>query len=537
MKGNLLIGAIIGAILGSWYYYVGASKIYSFLSIPAFSQEKAPVIAIIIFLSWIIYALIISIKKRNVLAKSSDKKKALNHAPAREYRSKKPIGLTVGRYKRDFVSIPFLDSPEHQLIVGAPGDNKSSTILNAILYNMNFATINERLCSIIAIDIKPELSYKGVYEDQSDVAVINPTKFDSTGFFLYFGLSNNDTDDTLYDRFSMISNTIIEEGSSENAFFWKSARKILTAFFMYGYRTGKGFGDCISEILECPVSDLIAQIITDDLMVDHPRIRHILSEYDSKTSDAFQDITMTLKEGLTIFDTESVKSCFDHKRKNKVSPIDLVNGTSIFLAIPEGLIEQYGPVFRLIINTCMTYVLMQDEASRVNKRPIWFLIDEAGTIGQIPILKSALARGRSKGIQCTLALQSLADFDHSYGKDGRRAIMDYCKTTIVFGSNDSELREDLSKRTGYYHETRVSTTTSGGGISGSGSRNESSEYRPVVDSSDIDRLAADRKVLVFAKEGWFLVDKTPYFEIPQFNKKSIEIVQKNEELHKKRSSN
>ena len=537
MKSDLLVGSIVGAITGTLYCYFFASYFYDILKLPVFSQEKAPIVAVILFFTCVFYAWYTASKKGDVLSKSKDKRKALNHAPARTYLSNKPNGLTVGKHKGNYVRIPFLDSPEHQLIVGAPGDNKSSTILNAILYNMNYATEEEKLCSILAVDIKPELSYKGVYENNLDVRIVNPTRINSTGFFLYYGISTKDTDDALHDRFSMIANTIIEEGGSENSFFWKAARQILTAFLMYGFLTNKTFGDCISEIMECPVSDLIAQVITDELMTNHPRVRHILAEYDGKTSDAFQDITMTLKENLAIFDTASVKACFDSTKADKVSPIDLVTGTSIFLVVPEGLIEQYGPVFRLILNTCMTHILMQDESHRANKRPIWVLIDEAGTIGQIPILKSALARGRSKGIQCTIALQSLADFDHSYGKDGRRAIMDYCKTTIVFGSNDSELREDLSKRTGYYHETRVSTTTRLGGMTDGGSRNESSEYRPVIDSSDIDRLAADKKVLVFAKEGWFLVDKTPYFEIPQFNKKSIDIVQRNEELHKRRSSN
>ena len=537
MKTRLIGSSIMGALAGIIYYVWGPRHIYPVLRHQAFSQEKAWLVSIIIFLLVFVYAYSELSKDGNVLEKSKDKKKALNHTPAKEFLSTEPNGLTVGKYKRHYTRLLFNDSPEHQLIIGGPGDNKSTVTENGIIYNFNFASDEEKLCSVLALDVKPELSRRGVYEGRHDVRIINPSVKNTCGFDIFFGLSAKSSDDELSERCTMIANTIIKDTGSDNVYFAEAARNIFTAFIMYGFRTAKSWKECIEEILDAPVEDLIAQILSDDEMSDHPKIKRLIREFDGKTSDGFQDVAMTLKKDLAIFDTESVKECFDKDNPKKCSPNDLVNGISIFLAIPDHLLLQYASVFRLIINTCLTHIMSQPETERKNKRPIWVLIDEAGSIGKFPILGDVLARGRSKGSQCSLVIQSEGQLDATYGKDMARAIKDCCKSTIVFGSNDVYTCDSLSKRTGMYSESKTSTTTRGGGFSANSSHSESTEYRPAVDVADIQNLSKNNKVLVFTKGDWFIVNKAPYYTIPQLNDKSIEIEKQNEELRQRNSSN
>ena len=482
------------------------------------------------------YFLYKSIENTDNRELSADKVKALNHAPSKEYLARNPDGFTIGKFKGRFVRLPFLSSPEHQLIVGAPGDGKSTTLENAILWNHNFATPEDKLNSMLVVDVKPELSRKGIYEGRKDIKIINPSISGSCGFDIYYGLTARSSDDELAERCSMIANTVIKDTGSDNVYFAEAARNIFTAFLMYGFVTEKTFGDCIDEILDTPVEDLIAQILTDPRMDEHRKIKRLIREFDGKTSDGFQDVAMTLKKDLAIFDTTSVKACFAPDNPDKVSPIDLVNGTSIFLAIPDHLLLQYATIFRLILNMCMSYIMAQDESKRHNKRPIWVLIDEAGSIGKLPILGDVLARGRSKGIQCSLVIQSEGQLDTTYGHDMTRAIKDCCKTTIVFGSNDVRTCEDLAKRTGVYTESKTSTTTRGGTLSGDSSRNESSEYRPVVDVADIQNLSRSNKILVFARGDWFICDKAPYYKVPMLAEKSVEIEKQNAEFHRRNSA-
>ncbi|MCR5804209.1 MAG: type IV secretory system conjugative DNA transfer family protein [Clostridia bacterium] len=536
MKKFLLLGASFGAIVALAFYFVGAPYLHSMIKMPLFSPEKAWLLSVALFIGIIMYFLYKSAENTDNRSLSADKRQALNHAPSKEYFSRNPDGLTVGKHNHKYVRIPFLDSPEHQLIIGAPGDGKSTTIENAILWNFNFAAPEDRLCSILAVDVKPELSRKGVYEGREDIKIINPSIMKSCGFDIFYGLTQSSSDDELAERCTMIANTVIKDTGSDNVYFAEAARNIFTAFLMYGFRKGFTFGRCIDEMLDAPAEDLIAQILSDEDMNEHRKIKRLIREFDGKTSDGSQDVMMTLKKDLAIFDTDSVKACFAADNPDKVSPVDLVNGTSIFLAIPDHLLIQYATVFRLILNMCMTHIMAQDESKRQNKRSIWVLVDEAGSIGKLPILGDVLARGRSKGIQCSLVIQSEGQLDTTYGRDMTRTIKDCCKTTIVFGSNDVRTCEDLAKRTGMYTESKTSTTTRGGTLSGDSSKNESSEYRPVVDVADIQNLTLNGKVLIFARGDWFLVDKAPYFKVPMLNEKSVEIKKQNDEFHRRNSS-
>ena len=59
------------------------------------------------------------------------------------------------------------------------------------------------------------------------------------------------------------------------------------------------------------------------------------------------------------------------------------------------------------------------------------------------------------------------------------------------------------------------------------STNQSEEYRPVMDVSDIKNLEKNNEVLAFVKGDRFLVQKAPYYTIPQLRKKSEEILKSN----------
>ncbi len=537
MKKKLLTSTIFSAILAVAYLIACPLFLQDYAkSFAILSKDKAPLVSVIVFSLAFLVVYSGTDNNKDVLAQSTSKKKALSHAPSKEFLSKVPNGLTVGMHNGRFVSIPFLNSPEHQLCYGAPGDGKSTTIENPILYYMNFAPAAEKLCSMLVVDVKPELSRKGVYEGREDVKIINPSVLNSTGFHAFYGLSEKSSDDVLAERCTMIAETVIKDTGSDNIYFAEAARNIFTAFLMYGFVTSKKFGECIEEILDAPVEDLIAQILSDSRMEGHPKIKRLIREFDGKTSDGFQDVAMTLKKDLAIFDTESVKACFDPDNPDRVSPEDLINGTSIFLAIPDHLLRQYSTIFRLILNMCMTHIMAQDESKRKDKRPIWVLVDEAGSIGKLPILGDVLARGRSKGIQCTLIVQSEGQLDATYGHDTARAIKDCCKTTIVFGCNDTQTCKGLSERTGVFAETKISTTSRGSAMSVGSSRSESTEYRPAVDVADIQNLFRNNKVLVFARGDWFLVNKAPYYTVPMLNEKSVEIEKQNAEFRRRNSA-
>lgn len=85
-------------------------------------------------------------KKDQPSSLSKDKKKAMHPHVPNEFLSKEPHHLTVGTYgnlPKKYVNIHFFQSPDHMLIIGSPGSQKTTTLLNMLLYNFNFSEETE----------------------------------------------------------------------------------------------------------------------------------------------------------------------------------------------------------------------------------------------------------------------------------------------------------------------------------------------------------------------------------------------------------
>lgn len=465
-------------------------------------------------------------KKKSVTDLSRDKRLAQYHYVPDDYLSKEPDGFTVGKYKRRYVRLPFQNSPEHQLILGSPGSNKSTSILSALIYNFNFASDKEKLGAVLALDVKPELQKKSSLYSDPKIRMVNPSSFgeNNYGFDLWYGLSSRSSDDQIKERMEMIARSIIPNLSGDNVHFSANAQKLLSGFLMYGFIKGLSFSDSVIKIMHVSTEDLIAEIITDPIIKQHPKVLDKVKGFNGNDSDEFASIKDTMEKDLDIFNTETVKWCFSGNPR-KATPEDLLNGISIFLAIPDHLIVSYKTVFGVIMEICLKYLTSIPEEELEDKKPVWCLIDEGGTI-YVPSLLDVASRGRSKKIQLSIVAQSFSQLEDLYGDRNARAIMDCCKTTIVFSCNDTKTAENLSKRTGYYRETKTSYQSKGL-LTGDSSTTTSMEYRPVMDVSDINMLERNKEVLVFTIAGWFLVKKAPYFTIPMLLEKSDEIVAAN----------
>lgn len=465
----------------------------------------------------------------SVLDLSQDKMRAQNHPVSKTYLSDVPDGLTIGRYKRKYVRIPFQESPEHVLLLGAPGSNKSTILENAIIYNFN---IKEEFYSAFIMDVKPELSRNSVYEKDPRVRILNPSSIASIGFDVYAEFPEGSTDDEIKVLFETISRTLIVNPGGENSFFYLASQRILEACLLFGYRKGWDIVESIVFAYSTPVPDLITEILEDEEMEKHPKIKNLVRPYADKDSDAAQDIAMTLQHDLAIFDTDSVQRFFSSKNDNRISAHALVEGITIFLTIPDTLLKSYSPVFRMVTQICLNHILSVEEWKKPWTKPIWFLIDEAGSIGKIPdLIDGALSRGRSKGLQVTLACQSFSQLEDTYGVSGATSILNCCKNTVVLSCNDSKTAKTLSDWCGMYRETKVSTSSKKGVISGTASENVSEEYRPCMEISDIKNLEKDFSVLGFARGDWFLVKKAPFYEIEELNEISKAVQKRNAKFY------
>lgn len=463
---------------------------------------------------------------------SKDKLKAMYPRVPRKYLSKQPDDFTIGKYRNRYFRIPIdTNNIKHTLIIGSPGSFKSSTLLNALIWNFNFEK-EKRPITVFALDVKPELSRKSINESRNDVKIINPSVNTGCGFNVWYGLNQDSSDDQLIERADLIARTLITNpsGNGDNEFFYISAQNLMVPFLVYGFRKGMGFIEAILQIIRIPLQDLITTVLMDEgTQTNHSKIIGMLTPYDGKDSEAIQDIELTLRQDLRIFDTDTVKYQFD-ENSNKASPMDLTNGISIFLALPDHLLKQYSPIFRLITQMVLNYLSSIPEHERAeNDVPLlWLLVDEFASIGKLQI-QEPLARLRSRKVQIFLCTQNLAGIDMIYGHDGTRTIIDNCETVLVLSCKDKPTAEIISSWCGQYQETRISKNKKHTGMFGDQSLTQSSEYRNVMDTTDIIALRKNKELLVFDEGNRYLIKKCPYWQIPLLKKKSDEIKKINEQ--------
>lgn len=468
------------------------------------------------------------VNSRNGLTK--DKCKAMYTIVPSRYLSKKPDDFTLGKYKNRYFRLPIdLHDITHCLIIGAPGSFKSSTLLNALIWNFNFAK-KEKKFTVFAMDVKPELARKSVNMENGQCHVFNPSIKEGCGWNVWYGLDENSSDDEVIERADMLARAVIvNPNTGQNDFFYISAQNLLVCFLAWGFVKGLGFTATIEQVISVPLKDLISTVIFDEDMEKHESIMNPLKGYDGKTSDGMQDVELTLRQELRVFQTKSVRYQFDDN-PNKANPSDLVNGISVFLAIPDNLLKQYSAVFRLITQQVLNFLSSIPEESRADHDAplIWMLIDEFGSIGKIPDILDALARLRSRKVSIWLAVQGLSQLDMAYGHDGSRAIVDNTETTLVFSCKDKSTVDIIASWCGQYLETKISKHKKPGQIlGGSQSLSESGEYRNVMDAVDIMSLKKNNELLVFDSGNRYLVQKCPYWMIQQLKNKSEEITRKN----------
>lgn len=540
---NLLLGIVIGFGIMILKEFL-SHDIYSFYVSPPNLLEiwdrEWLAILFIGLLFWIIcigvnvieyYVLGISDNMPNK-AYSKDKLKAMHPKVPQKYLSKQSDDFTVGKYRNRYFRIPIdMNDVKHTLIIGSPGSFKSSTLLNALIWAFNFEKVKKPM-TVFALDVKPELSRKCIDESREDVRIIDPSVNTGCGFDVWYGLNQDNSDDKLIERADLIARTLISNpsGNGDNEFFYISAQNLMVPFLVYGFRKGMAFVETVLQIIRIPLQDLITTILMDDdMQTIHPKIIGMLTPYDGKDSDAIQDIELTLRQDLRIFDTDTVKYQFD-ENPNKASPIDLTNGISIFLALPDHLLKQYSSVFRLITQMVLNYLSSIPEYERAEKDVpmIWLLIDEFGSIGKLQI-QEPLARLRSRKVSIWLACQGLSQLDLTYGHDGTRTILDNTETTLVFSCKDKPTAEIISSWCGQYQETKISRNKKNTSMFGDQSLTTSSEYRNVMDISDIMALRKNKELLVFDEGNRYLIKKCPYWQIPLLKQKSDEIKKINEQ--------
>ena len=123
--------------------------------------------------------------------------------------------------------------------------------------------------------------------------------------------------------------------------------------------------------------------------------------------------------------------------------------SAVFLILPEEDQSKYFMVSLLIQQLYREILTIADEHGGALPNRIIFYCDELGTFPKIEGLESMFSAGRSRKISIVAIIQSFAQLEQTYGKQGMEIVTDNTQLTVFGGfAPNSQSAEVLSKALG-----------------------------------------------------------------------------------------
>ena len=388
-------------------------------------------------------------------------------------------GLVMGCKGKKGELTALVDSDDiHCLMIGASGIGKTAYFLYP---NLEYACASGM--SWLALDSKGDLARnygtiaKNCYGYQN-VAVIdlrNPTRSDGNNLLTlvnrYMDIARSDPNNLAArakaEKYAKIlSKTIVnpdgdDSNRGQNAFFYDAAEGLLTsvilmlAEFLPPDKDHPQERRHIVSVFKL-VQDLLEpsrvkgkshfQLLMAKLPQDH-KARWFAGAALNSAEQAMASVMSTVLSRLNAFLDSELEQilCFD-------SAIDAEKFASeksaIFLILPEEDTTKNFMAGLMIQNLSRELFAVADENGGKLKNRVVLFCDEFGTMPPFDILP-LFSAGRSRRLTLVPIIQSLAQLEKNYGKEGCEIIQDNCQDTIFGGfAPNSQTAEVLSRALG-----------------------------------------------------------------------------------------
>ena len=364
----------------------------------------------------------------------------------------------------------------HCLMIGASGVGKTAFFLYP---NLEFACASGM--SYVALDTKGDLSrnygtiakkYYGYHVSVIDLR--NPTRSDGSNLLTlinrYMDIAWEQPDNLAArakaEKYAKIlAKTIVNPGGEDqdrgqNAFFYDAAEGLLTSVILLlaEYVPPDSAGHEKRHIVSVfkLVQELLApsgqnkktgfQVLMDNLPSTH-KARWFAGAALNTSEQGMASVMSTVLSRLNAFLDSELEQilCFD-------STIDAehfaAEKSAIFLVLPEEDNTKNFMAGLMIQNLSRELFSVADEHGGKLQNRVVFYCDELGTMPPFDILP-LFSAGRSRKLTLVPIIQSLAQLEKNYGKEGAEIIGDNCQDTIFGGfAPNSQTAETLSKALG-----------------------------------------------------------------------------------------
>jgi type IV secretion system protein VirD4 len=383
-------------------------------------------------------------------------------------------GLVVG-YKKHGGNITALvdEGDIHCLMIGAAGVGKTA---NFLYPNIEYACASGM--SFVTTDTKGDLfrNYAGIAKEHYgyEVSILdlrNPTRSDGGNILTmvnkymdeYLADTGNLAAKARAEKYAKITaKTIIcsdgAQASSygQNAFFYDAAEGLLASVILLIAEYCPPPKRHIVSVFKL-LQDLMApspvknrnlfQLLMDKLPAEH-KARWFAGAALNSAEQAMASVLSTAMSRLNAFlDSEMEQIlCFDSALDTETF---CTRKAAIFIVLPEEDNTKYFMVSLFLQQLYREMLSIADEHGGKLPNRVMVFADEIGTIPKIESMEMMFSAGRSRRISMVPIIQSFAQLQKNYGKEGSSIIIDNCQD-ILFGgfAPNSESADILSKALG-----------------------------------------------------------------------------------------
>lgn len=386
----------------------------------------------------------------------------------------KAQGLVVGWRRTGGKIDALIDSGDiHCLMIGAAGVGKTAHFLYP---NIEYACASGM--SFLTTDTKGDLfrNYAGIAEkyygyQTSILDLRNPTRSEGNNILtlvnkymdIYLEEPENLQSKAKAEKYAKITaRTIIcSDGSSagnygQNAYFYDAAEGLLTSVILLVAEYCPPPKRHIVSVFKL-IQDMMApspvknrslfQILMDKLPENH-KAKWFAGAALNSGDQAMASVLSTAMSRLNAFlDSEMEQIlCFDSTMDTESF---CTKKSAIFLVLPEEDNTKYFMVSLFLQQLYREMLMIADEHGGKLPNRVMLFADEIGTIPKVESMEMMFSAGRSRRISMVPIIQSFAQLEKNYGKEGSSIIIDNCQD-ILFGgfAPNSESAEILSKALG-----------------------------------------------------------------------------------------
>jgi type IV secretion system protein VirD4 len=365
------------------------------------------------------------------------------------------------------------DDDIHCLMIGAAGVGKTA---NFLYPNLEYACASGM--SFLTTDTKGDLyrNYGNIAKEHYGyhVAVIdlrNPTKSDGNNLLhlvnrymdLYLANPQNLAYKARAEKYAKITaKTIINSGGFEvssagqNAFFYDAAEGLLTSVILLIAEYCEPKQRHIVSVFKL-IQDLLAPSGVKGRTLFQLLLAHLPDEHKTKwfagaalnsAEQAMQSVLSTALSRLNAFLDSELEQvlCFDTAINAEQF---CTEKSAIFLVMPEEDNTKYFIISLIVQQLYREILSVADEHGGKLPNRVMMFLDEIGTIPKIESAEMMFSASRSRRVSIVAIIQSFAQLEKNYGREGSAIIIDNCQDTVFGGfAPNSESAQILSKSLG-----------------------------------------------------------------------------------------